>query len=167
MGNPTAIRSLGVCATLVMLACVLSAQAPANSANPTNPTNPRFARWKLKSTAAAPSSNIMTYEPFNGTGMKVTIESVNASGTKSQWGYTTMFDGKDEPVTGRNGTATGSVRVITEQINEIIYKDADGKIVQVLMNVLSPDGKTITVSYTSANAQGLQKPTYATYEKMQ
>jgi len=164
MGNPTAIRIFGVCATLVMLACVLSAQAPANSANP---TNPRFARWKLKSTAAAPSSNIMTYEPFNGTGMKVTIESVNASGTKSQWGYTTMFDGKDEPVTGRNGTATGSVRVITEQINEIIYKDADGKIVQVLMNVLSPDGKTITVSYTSANAQGLQKPTYATYEKMQ
>jgi hypothetical protein len=149
-------------AAVVMLSCVASAQGPA-----TNPANPRFARWKLKSTAAPPSSNIMTYEPFNGTGMKVTIESVSGSGAKSQWGYTTMFDGKDEPVTGRNGTATGSVRVITEQINEIIYKDADGKIVQVLMNVLSPDGKTITVSYTSANAQGLQKPTYATYERMQ
>ncbi len=109
----------------------------------------------------------MTYEPLNGTGMKVTIETVSASGAKSQWGYTTMLDGKDEPVTGRNGTATGSVRVITPEINEILYKDASGKIIQVLTNVLSPDGKTITVSYTSANAQGLQKPTYATYEKMQ
>ena len=72
-------------------------------------TNPRFAKWKLKSENPN-SSNIMTYEPYNGTGMKVTIDSVNASGNKSSWGYTTMFDGKDYPVTGRNGTATAAVR---------------------------------------------------------
>lgn len=155
--------TLGACA-VVLLSCIAWAQTPA--ATTAAQSNPRFGRWKLKSNAAPPSSNIMIYEPFGGTGMRVTIDAVNASGTKSQWGYTTMFDGKDEPVTGRNGTATGSVRVITDQINEIIYKDADGKIIQVLMNVLSPDAKTITVSYTSANAQGLQKPTYATYEKM-
>ena len=31
---------------------------------------------------------LMTYEPFNGTGVKVTVASGNSS-----WGYTTMFDG--------------------------------------------------------------------------
>jgi hypothetical protein len=157
MRNRNVARGLGALAAIVMLSCVASGQA----------ANPRFGRWKLKSAAAPPSSNIMSYEPFGGTGMKVTIDAVNASGVKSQWFYTTMFDGKDEPVTGRWGTATGAVKVITDRINEIIYKDADGKITQVLMNVLSPDGNTITVSYVSANAQGLQRPTYATYEKMQ
>ena len=34
---------------------------------------------------AAPSSNIMTYEPHGAKGMKVTIDAVNAQGEKSQW----------------------------------------------------------------------------------
>ena len=160
------MRNRFLVTALVMSAIVVSVGAGYVSSQTPAPSNPRFAAWKLKSNAAAPSSNIMTYEAYNGTGMKVTIASVNASGAKSEWGYTTMFDGKDEPVTGRNGTATGAVKVITPQINEIIYKDAAGKIVQVLMNVLSPDGNTITVSYVSANADGLRMPTYATYEKI-
>jgi hypothetical protein len=128
-------------------------------------TNPRFAKWKLKSDNPA-SSNIMTYEAYNGTGMKVTIDSVNASGNKSSWGYTTMFDGKDYPVTGRNGTATASVRVINDKINEIIYKNTEGKVVQLLLNVLSADNNTIEVSYYSTNAQGATNVTHATYERI-
>ncbi len=58
-------------------------------------SNPRFGHWKLKSEAPPPTSNIMTYEPYNGAGMKITIDSVNKEGVKSQWFYTTMFDGKD------------------------------------------------------------------------
>jgi hypothetical protein len=151
----------------VVVAAVLMFSSLSPVATAQAPSNPRFARWKLKSTAAPPQSNIMTYEPHNGTGMKVTIDSVSRTGEKSSWGYVTMFDGKDEPVTGRSGTATGSVKVITDRINEIIYKDAAGKIVQVLVNVLSPDGKTINVVYVSANADGLRPPTYAIYEKIE
>ena len=128
-------------------------------------TNPRFGRWKLKSDNPA-SSNIMTYESYGTGGMKVTIDSVNASGNKSSWGYTTMFDGKDYPVTGRNGTATASVRVITDKVNEIIYKNADGKVVQLLVNVLSADNNTIEVSYYLTNAQGVTNVTHATYERI-
>jgi len=58
-------------------------------------SNPRFGHWKLKSDAPAPASNIMTYEPYSQKGMKVTIDAVNRDGNKSQWWYTTMFDGKD------------------------------------------------------------------------
>jgi len=128
-------------------------------------TNPRFGRWKLKSDNAS-STNIMTYEAYNGTGMKVTVETTNAAGSKSSWGYTTMFDGKEYPVTGRAGTDTAIVRVINDKINEIIYKRGD-QVVQLLVNVLSPDGRSIEVTYYSTNAEGVTRVSNATYEKLQ
>jgi len=148
-----------VCAVLalVLAAANASAQAP----------NPRFGKWKLKSDAPAPTSNIMTYEPYSGKGMKITIDAVNKDGVKSQWWYTTMFDGKDEVLTGNPGTDTGSVRIITDRINEIVYKKG-GKVTQVLTNVLSPDGTSIGVTYMRMNAEGKTTGvTFATYEKLQ
>ena len=130
------------------------------------PSNPRFGKWKLKSDAAPPQSNVMTYEPLGAKGMKITIDAVNREGAKSQWYYTTNFDGKDEPVTGNAGTDTGSVKIITDRINEIIYKK-DGRVSQVLTNVLSPDGSTIGIIYMRMNAEGKTTGvTFATYEKM-
>jgi hypothetical protein len=143
-------------AALTALAATGSAQA----------TNPRFGHWKLKSEAPAPQSNIMTYEPLGDKGMKITIDAVNKEGVKSQWWYTTHFDGKDETLTGNPGTDTGSVRIITDRINEIVYKK-DGKVTQVLTNVLSPDGQSIGVMYMRQNAEGkTTNVTFATYEKM-
>src|SRR5215217_5940107 len=134
-----------LCVVVVLLAASVSAQTP---------TNPRYGKWKLKSDAPAPQSNIMTYEPLSGgKGMKITIDAVNKDGVKSQWGYNTMFDGKDEPLYGNPGTDSGSVRQITDRINEIIYKK-DGKITQVLTNVLSPDHTTIGVMYMRMNPEG-------------
>jgi len=147
-----------VCAIVafVLTAASVSAQAP----------NPRFGKWKLKSDAPPPTSNIMTYEPYNGKGMKITIDAVNKDGVKSQWWYTTMFDGKDEVLTGNPGTDTGSVRIVTDRINEIIYKKG-GKVTQVLTNVLSPDGSTIGVTYMRMTPEGkTSNVTFATYEKL-
>jgi creatinine amidohydrolase len=128
-------------------------------------SNPRFGRWKLKSDAPAPASNIMTYEPYNG-GMKITIDAVNREGAASQWWYTTMFDGRDYPITGNPGADSGSVRPVTDRINEIIYKK-DGKVTQVLTNVLSQDGDTIGVTYMRADASGKTTGvTFATYERI-
>jgi hypothetical protein len=128
--------------------------------------NPRFGKWKLKSNAPAPTSNIMTYEPSGKHGMKITIDAVNKDGVKSQWFYATRFDGKDEPITGNPGADTGSVKVINASINEIIYKK-DGKIAQVLTNVLSPDGNTIGIIYMRMDEAGkTSNVTFATYERM-
>jgi len=128
--------------------------------------NPRFGKWRLKSTAPAPSSNIMSYEPSGKHGMKITIDAVNKDGVKSQWFYTTRFDGKDEPITGNPGADTGSVKVINAAINEIIYKK-DGKISQVLTNVLSPDGDTIGIIYMRMDESGkTSNVTFATYERV-
>ena len=150
------MMNVGMCAVVAVLVASVSAQAP----------NPRFGKWKLKSDAPAPTSNVMTYEPYNGKGMKITIDAVNKDGVKSQWGYTTMFDGKDEKLVGNPGTDSGSVRVVTDRINEIIYKK-DGKITQVLTNVLSPDHTTIGVMYMRMSPEGKTTGvTFATYEKM-
>ena len=129
-------------------------------------SNPRFGKWKLKSDAPAPASNIMTYEPAGQGGMKITIDAVNKSGVKTQWGYETMFDGKDRPVTGNPGTDTGAVKVITPAINEIVYKKG-GRVSQILTNVLLPDEQTIGVMYMRFDASGkVSNITVATYERM-
>jgi hypothetical protein len=129
--------------------------------------NPRFGHWKQKSTAPPPSSNIMSYEPFGKNGMKVTIDQVNADGSKTKWGYNTNFDGKDEPLYGNPATDTGAVRIITPSINEIIYKKG-GKVTQVLTNVLSPDQKSLGIIYMRQDPTGKTTGvTFATYELMQ
>jgi hypothetical protein len=145
---------------IVAIAIFAAALGQAQSANP------RYGKWKLKSDAPAPTSNIMTYEPAGSGGMKITIDAVNKDGVKSQWYYTTNFDGKDQPVTGNPGTDTGSVKVVTPQINEIVYKKG-GRISQILTNVLSPDGDTIGVMYMRMDASGkVTNITVATYERM-
>lgn len=130
-------------------------------------TNPRLGKWKLKSTNPAPASNVMTYEKFGENGMKITIDAVNRDGVKSQWSYTTNFDGKDEPITGNPGADHGAVRVITPSVNEIVYKK-DGKVTQILTNVLSPDANTIAVVYMRQDADGkTSNVTFATYERIE
>jgi hypothetical protein len=151
------IVNAGVCAVVALFVAGIGAQTP---------SNPRYGKWKLKSDAPAPQSNVMTYEPHNGKGMKITIDAVSKEGVKSQWGYNTMFDGKDEPLYGNPATDTGSVRIITDKINEIVYKK-NGKVTQVLTNVLSPDNTTLGIIYMRMSPEGKTTGvTFATYEKM-
>jgi len=129
-------------------------------------TNPRIGKWKLKQDAAPPALNIMTYEPWGNGGMKVTVESTNGEGRKSTWTYNTMFDGKDMPVSGDTRTETTAVKKIDDKTNEITNKRG-GKVTQVIVNVLSADGKTIDNTYKNFDAEG--KPTTTTkaiYEKL-
>jgi hypothetical protein len=126
--------------------------------------NPRIGKWKLKQ--EPPALNIMTYEPWGNGGMKVTVESTNAQGRKSTWTYNTMFDGKDMPVSGDTRTETTSVKKVDDRTNEITNKRG-GKVTQVIINVLSPDGKRIDNTYKNYNESGeLSSTTTAVYERM-
>ncbi|PYQ82429.1 MAG: hypothetical protein DMG03_17660 [Acidobacteria bacterium] len=138
----------------LLLAAVVSAQ-----------TNPRIGKWKLKSDAPPPAINIMTYEPYGSGGMKVTVHAVDAQGRVSEWTYNTMFDGEDERVSGDTRTETTAVRKTDDRTNEIVNKRG-GKVIQVITNVLSPDGRTINNTYKNYNEAGeLMSTTYAVYEK--
>lgn len=163
------LAEIGITNTVTQVKALLAApmKAPAQTAAP---ANPRFGSWKMK--PATPyadgdkSSNIMTYAPLPGGGMSVKIETTNKAGEPgTPWGYNTMLDGKDLPVYGRNGTDTASVTPLNDKINVIIYKQG-GRLVQILQNVLSADGNTLNISYTSTDAKGETKTTYATYEKV-
>ena len=146
----------------VLIAALLALTAGVSA----QPTNPRFGRWKIKSDAPPPSSNIMTYEPFGAKGMKVTVEAVNAKGETTKWWYTTEFDGKDMPVTGQAPGQTSAVTTINDRVNVITNK-RDGKTTQVLTNVLSPDGDTIGVIYMRDDGSGKTTGvTFATYERI-
>ena len=146
----------------IAAALALAAAAALLSAQP---ANPRIGKWKLKQ--EPPALNIMTYEPWGNGGMKVTVESTNRDGRKSTWTYNTMFDDKDMPVTGDTRTETSAVRKIDGRTNEITNKRG-GKVTQVIINVLSADGKTIDNTYKNYDADGnLTTTTKAIYEKMQ
>lgn len=165
MRRHTVIRSVVAVLGMVLLGVAVSAQTPAPAANP------RFASWKLKP-ATPPaegdkSSNIMTYAPWNGTGMSVKIETTNKAGEPgTPWGYNSMLDGKEQPLVGQNGRDSASVTVINDKINLIIYKNK-GQFVQMLVNVLSADNNRLDISYISTNAQtGETRTTTAVYERI-
>jgi len=149
--------------TLTSFAALLVVASVATQ-SPNPGTNPRIGTWKLKQGAPPPASNIMTYEAVAG-GMKVTVDSVNASGQKSHWTYTTMLDGKDAPITGYSTADAAAVTVVNATTNEIVYKKA-GTITQLATNVISADAKTITVTFNRTNAQGQPVTTVAVYEKL-
>jgi hypothetical protein len=128
------------------------------------PSNPRIGQWKLKQDP--PALNIMTYEPFGKGGMKITVENTNAEGRKATWTYTTMFDGKDEPVSGDTRTETTAVKKIDAHTNEITNKRG-GRVIQVITNVLSADGNTINNTYKNYNEKGeATTTTTAVYERI-
>jgi len=58
-----------------------------------------------------------------------------------------------------------AVRQINDRINEIVNKK-DGKVTQVVTNVLSPDGNTIAVMYMRGDGTDrTTNVTFATYER--
>ncbi|WP_420449305.1 class A beta-lactamase [Candidatus Palauibacter sp.] len=126
--------------------------------------NPRYGVWKLRSDAPAPSLNVMTYEPWGDGGMKITVESTNARGGESKWSYDTMFDGEFQPVTGREGVET-AVEVVDEFTNRITSR-RDGRVTQVIINVLSADGNRIDNEYRSTDADGNERVSHAVYERI-
>ena len=126
--------------------------------------NPRFGKWKLKQ--EPPATNIMTYEPAGSGGMKVTVESKNAQGREQKWTYTTMLDGTDVPIDGHPSADMCSVKKIDDRTNEITNKK-NGRVIQVITNVITPDGRTINNTYKNFNEKGEQTTTTtAVYEKM-
>jgi hypothetical protein len=151
------IQRAGTIVAVLVFVAACAALASAQSANP------RIGKWKLKQ--EPPALNIMTYEPWGNGGMKVTVESTNKDGRKATWTYNTMFDGKDMPVSGETRTETTAVKKVDDRTNEITNKRG-GKVTQVILNVLSADGKRIDNTYKNYDEKGELTTTTAVYERM-
>jgi hypothetical protein len=149
------VTSLAVLLGLTLTATASTAQ-----------TNPRFGVWKMKSDAPPPAINIMTYEPYGDGGMRITVESTNREGRESKWGYVTMFDGVFRPVTGRDNAET-SVEIVDAQTTRIANKQ-NGRVSQIIINVLSEDHNTINNEYIRMDEEGnIIRVSHAVYERIQ
>ena len=144
-----------------MLSVCVAAFAAALVATPSwaqNPGATRFGVWDNSANA----NNVMTYESFEGKGMKITVS--NPSDPKSDWSYTTLFDGKFRPVTGQQNSET-AVEVIDAKSTRI-YNKRDGVVYQVVINTLNEDNSRINNEYIRMDKEGkITGVTHVTYIK--
>lgn len=118
----------------------------------------RFGVW-INSTNP---NNVMTYEPHEKGGMKITVSNPSKPGT--EWSYVTFFDGKFHPVQGQQNSET-AVEVINEKSTRISNK-RDGVVYQVVINTLSEDNNTINNEYIRMDKAGkITGVTHVTYHR--
>jgi hypothetical protein len=100
----------------------------------------------------APKSGTAVVTPA-GKGFTVAATGVNADGTSSKWGFTTMRDGKDVPVTGNPAYDTAATTQPTPTTGTTVYKKG-GKVVATSNMVIGADGKTMTLTTTGTDPKG-------------
>jgi hypothetical protein len=142
-------RNFFVCAAIFTAAIV--------TANPSwAQGETRYGIWDNATNA----NNVMTYEPYEKGGMKITVS--NPSNPAATWSYVTMFDGQFRPVTGQEGSET-AVEVINEKSTRI-YNKRNGVVNQVVINTLSDDHNKIENEYVRMDKDGkITGVTHATY----
>ncbi len=120
-------------------------------------TNPHFGTWKMnaaKSTFSpgpAQKSETIVYAAA-GQGVKFSAEGVNGDGSKFAVAYTANYDGRDVPVTGAIDEAVSLKRINATAVEETGKKS--GKVVRIITDVVSADGKSLTSTWKGVNAEG-------------
>ena len=151
------IRRVSTAAVVVGLA---SAPALAQS-------NPLVGTWKLnaaKSKGTTFKSGGTKVEAA-GDGVKFTVDLVGADGSATHWAFTANYDGKDNPVTGKNpyGDTVALTRV-DAKTTRITVKQG-GKVTVTQTIVVSDDGKTRTTTTKGTDAKGQPIDAVSFYEK--
>jgi hypothetical protein len=131
--------------------------------------DPAIGIWKLNlvksgfALAPAPKSSMIKVEA-RGDGLKVTADTVNATGNRLQPEIVYKFDGKDYPLTGSPLVDSISARRVSECRAESIWKKR-GLVVLSVRAIISYDLKTLTVMRTGLDAQGRTADEVLVYER--
>jgi hypothetical protein len=124
--------------------------------------------WKLndaksKIGAGSPKGNTVVYEPA-GDSVKVTVDGTDGSGSPTHTEWTGKFDGKYYPVTGDPNADSRSAKQINDHTLAVSSKKGDN-VVSTGRIVVSPDGKTRTLTIRGTNATGKKYTSTAVYDK--
>jgi hypothetical protein len=136
---------------------------------PPTTADPRVGTWNLNvakskfSPGPPPKSQTLKVEP-SGAGEKVTVQTVNADGTRTETQSTASYDGKDYPLTGSPTANSISLRRFDSHRTERIEKK-DGKAIQTITRVVSQDGKTMAVTIKGVNPKGQPTSADLVFEK--
>ena len=132
-------------------------------------SNPWLGMWKLnlaKSTyppGQAPRSSTYNFQ-VAGANITNTVETVDAAGSSTTTVNPHIYDGQTHPLTGNpNADARNYTRVDANTVISASMKG--GKLLQVTIIVLSPDGRTITTTGRGVDAKGQPVNSVAVYDK--
>jgi hypothetical protein len=133
--------------------------APSKSRPTTNPA----LREVSETSGDEPTLLLANSRPFApaAKGYAVTIDAIRPDGQPQKWGYTSSFDGSENPVSGNPNIDTIVARTRTGTVE---YMKA-GKVVSTTTSVMSDVDKTLTVTVKSLNAQGNEVTTIAVYDR--
>jgi len=132
-------------------------------------TSPLVGSWKENVAKGkyvpgpAPKSRTLKWETAPG-GLKFTIDQVNAQGQATHSETLEKSDGSDSLIQGGN---TPTMRAL-KRVDDHTYEDMDkvaGKLRVTRRLVISPDGKTLTVTVKGTNGQGQAVNNVEVYEK--
>ena len=151
-------KQLLVVCLLVVAGVVVKAQADAHIG--TWKMNP--AKSKMPQDQAV-KSQTRTYVAY-GDGLKATIASVNADGSKTTRSYSAHFDGKETPYTGAKMYDTIALKKIDANTMEATLKKS-GKVVETARNAVSKDGKVMTITSNGTDAGGKKYTTVTVLDK--
>jgi hypothetical protein len=130
--------------------------------------SPHMGTWKLneaksKIPAGATKNNTVIYEAA-GDSIKVTVDGVDGAGNPIHSEWNGKFDGKYYAVTGDPTSDTRSYRRINSRTLALTGKQG-GKITLSGRIVVSPNGRTRTVTNTVTDAKGKRVTVRAVYDK--
>ncbi len=130
--------------------------------------NPNMGTWKLneaksKIPATATKNHTVVYEAA-GDNIKVTVDGTEPDGKPAHNEWTGKFDGKDYPLVGDPSSNTRSYKKIDDRTTELTNKK-DGKVTFTGRIVVSPDGKSRTVTVSGTDAKGKKAEYTAVYDK--
>ena len=130
--------------------------------------SPMMGTWKLneaksKLPAMAPKNHTVVYEAA-GDSVKVTVDGTDANGKPTHNEWTGKFDGKDYPLMGDPMADSRAYKKIDDRTMELTNKK-DGKTVLTGKIVVSPDGKTRTVTVNGTDSNGKKVQSTAVYDK--
>src|SRR5215467_2649486 len=124
--------------------------------------------WKLNETkskisAGTQKNTNVVYEAV-GDDVKVTSDGISGDGKPTHIEWTGKFDGKDYPVTGDPSSDMRSYKRIDDHTLEFTVKKA-GKVTTTGRMVVSPDGRTRTVSTKGTDSTGKSFQNTAVFDK--
>ena len=104
-----------------------------------------------------------TIEPWQD-GLKVTYDIVGVRGGVTHWEWQGRLDGKDYPLQGVDEVTTNAYTRLDALTYGVVTK-LDGRMASSTRIVISPDGRTMTVTGAAATPQGQAALNTAIYDK--
>ena len=124
--------------------------------------------WKLNEAkskiSAGTQKNTNVVYQATGDDVKVTSDGISGDGKPTHIEWNGKFDGKDYPVTGDPNSDMRSYKKVDDHTLELTGKKA-GKVTTTGRMVVSPDGKTRTVSTKGTDSTGKSFQNTAVYDK--